>query len=74
MDLLVEGVGELCEDSLKEILEAGTGGEAGLEGYYDMRGLGALLVVGLGWGLKCFSLWQEWRILTFHRSPHSCVM
>ena len=83
VDLLVEGVGELCGGSLREIcaekLQARTGGEAGLEWYSDMRGLGSAPSGGFGLGFERMVQFLAGvenikDTIPFHRSPHSCVM
>ena len=83
VDLLVEGVGELCGGSLRETcaekLLAGTGGDAGLEWYSDMRGLGSAPSGGFGLGFERMIQFVAGvenikDTIPFHRSPHSCVM
>lgn len=83
VDLLVEGVGELCGGSLRETsiqkLKARTGGDAGLEWYSDMRGLGSAPSGGFGLGFERMIQFVAGvenikDTIPFHRSPHSCVM
>jgi len=83
VDLLVEGVGELCGGSLREIsaqkLQERTGGETGLEWYSDMRRLGSAPSGGFGLGFERMIQFLAGvenikDTIPFHRSPHSCVM
>lgn len=83
VDLLVEGVGELCGGSLRETsadrLQDRTGGEPGLQWYSDMRRQGSAPSGGFGMGFERMVQFLAGvdnikDTIPFHRASHSCIM
>ena len=82
VDLLVQGVGELCGGSLREpcpdILQQRLGGLGhGLEWYLDLRRQGAANTGGFGLGFERMiqllaGVENIKDTIPFHRAPHSC--
>ena len=82
VDLLVQGVGELCGGSLREpcpdILQQRLGGPGhGLDWYLDLRRQGAANTGGFGLGFERLIQFLAGvenikDTIPFHRAPHSC--
>lgn len=82
VDLLVQGVGELCGGSLREpcpdILQQRLGGaDHGLDWYLDLRRQGAAHTAGYGLGFERLiqllaGVENIKDTIPFHRAPHSC--
>jgi len=83
VDLLVDGVGELCGGSLREFnydkLLSRTNKDKSLDWYCDLRELGSAPSGGFGLGFERLVQFLAGvdnikDTIPFHRAPHSCVM